>query len=148
MEQSTPHQAVQELQEDHRRLHEQADRLARAGDLAETTTCLLALHERLRAHFEAEERPGGLYDAIGVCASEFRLSLGRLVDDHFRLTGTLRYLCARARSASGLEADALRGEVALFLKELAQHEERELELVRRASGPGGRSPALSGRTPA
>ncbi len=144
MEQATVQQAVQELHEDHRRLHELVDRLARAGDLAEMSACILSLHDRLRGHFDAEERPGGLYDAIGVCTSEHRLSLGRLVDDHFRLAGTLRHLCERARRVSGLEADALRGEVALFVRELAQHEEHELELVRRASG---RETALSGRTP-
>ncbi|MGE5126558.1 MAG: hemerythrin domain-containing protein [Betaproteobacteria bacterium] len=145
---ATLQQAAQELQEDHRRLHERIDRLALAGDLAQMSAGLAALHERLAAHFDAEEKPGGLYDALGVCASEFRLSLGQLVDDHFRLAALLRHLCEWARTASGADADALRADVALFVKALGQHEQRELELVRRACEPGGGGPAVSGRMPA
>lgn len=129
---ATLQRAAQELREDHRRLHERIDELARADDLAQLSARLAELHERLSAHFNAEEKPGGLYDALGVCAAEFRLSLGQLVDDHFRLAAVLRDLQQRARAAGGLDADALRAEVALFVKALGQHEQRELELVRRA----------------
>jgi len=144
----TIQQAAQELQEDHRQLHERIDRLTRAADLAQMSVCLESLHERLTTHFDVEEKPGGLYDALGVCASRFRVSLGRLVDEHFRLAVALRDLCERARVAGGTESDALRADVARFAEVLGRHEQSELELVRLACEPGGGGPAVSGRTPA
>ena len=144
----TIQQAAQELQEDHRQLHERIDRLTRAADLAQMSACLDSLHERLTTHFDAEEKPGGLYDALGVCASRFRVSLGRLVDEHFRLAAALRDLCDRARVAGGTQSDALRAEVARFAEALGRHEQSGLELVGLACEPGGGGPPVSGRTPA
>ena len=76
------------------------------------------------------------------------MSLGRLVDEHFRLAVALRDLCERARVAGGTESDALRADVARFAEVLGRHEQSELELVRLACEPGGGGPAVSGRTPA
>ena len=132
---ATLRQVSEELAQDHERLHELIDQLGRAGDLAQLSGYLATLHERLAAHFVAEEKPGGLYDALGVCAPAFRRTLGQLVDDHFRLAATLRDLRDRAGAAGGGDADALRADVARLVGALAEHEKRELEMVRSAAAP-------------
>jgi hypothetical protein len=130
---ATLQQATQDLEQDHSRLHELIDQLVNAGDLAQMSAQLKTLHDRLTFHFNAEEKPAGLYDTLGLCAPEFRRPLGQLVDDHFRLAATLRSLCERARSAGGGDVDALRADVARLLQAVADHERRELEIVQRAS---------------
>ena len=126
--------ASQALEEDHRRLHLFIDRLRGNLDLAGTASALAELHAALTGHFNAEERPGGLYDALGVCAPQFRERLGELVDDHFRLAGLVRDLTQRARGAEGALADALRADVARLLLALSDHERREHEMVNTAVG--------------
>jgi malate synthase len=127
----TVEQASRELAEDHRRLHHLVDRLRAAPDLAATAQALAELHAALTGHFNEEEKPGGLYDALGVCAPGFRQLLAELVDDHFRFAGLVRDLRERAR-AEGTAADALRADVARFLAALADHERREHEMVKAA----------------
>jgi malate synthase len=125
-------QASQALEDDHHRLHTLIDRLRVGLDLAGMATALTELHGALSSHFNAEERPGGLYDALGVCIPEFRERLGELVDDHFRFSGLVRDLAQRAREAEGAAADALRADVARFMQALADHERREHEMVKAA----------------
>ena len=129
---ATLEKATQELQDDHSRLHQLIDALGHAGDLAQMSAHLTTLHDRLTAHFNAEERPGGLYDTLGFCEPEFRRPLGRLVDDHFRLAATLRSLRERARAIGGVDVDTLRVDVARLVGAVAEHEKRELEMVQRA----------------
>ena len=130
----TVEQASRELAEDHQRLHALIDRLGRAPDLSAMEEALADLHAALTGHFNAEEKPGGLYDALGVCAPGFRQHLAELVDDHFRFAGVVRDLRERARAAEGAAADSLRGDVARLLAMLADHERREHEMVKAASG--------------
>ena len=89
---------------------------------------------------DAEEKPGGLYDALGVCVPEHRARLRELVDDHFRLAALVRDAGERARRAHGTEADVVLGEVARLAAALADHERRELEMVQAATA-GDRSAA-------
>jgi hemerythrin len=126
-------QASRELALDHRRLHVLIDRLGRAEDLAAMAGALAELHAALTRHFNQEEKPGGLYDALGVCVPRFRQSLAELVDDHFRLAGVARDLRERAAEAEGGEADAVRAGVARLVEMLADHERREQEMVEAAS---------------
>jgi hypothetical protein len=65
-------------------------RLARGGDLGAMAQALAELHGRLTRHFNAEEKPGGLYDALGACVPEHRALVRELVDDHFRLAARAR----------------------------------------------------------
>ena len=140
----TVEQVAQELQHEHAELHRLFDQAGQAGDLAQMSTFLASLHQRLTSHFNAEEKPGGLYDTLGFCAPEFRRPLGLLVDDHFRLAATLRSLRERARGAGGVDTGTLRVDVARLVRAVAEHEQRELEMVRQATG---RSPSRAG-TPA
>ena len=121
--------AHEELKEDHRRLHALVDRLRAASDLAALAAVLEELHAALTAHFNAEEKPGGLYDALGVCVPEFRAPLSGLVDDHFRIAAALRDMRDRARQASGHAPDALLGEAARLAQVLGEHETREHAMV-------------------
>ena len=121
--------AHEELREDHQRLHALVDRLRASSDLAVLAAALEELHAALTAHFNAEEKPGGLYDALGVCVPEFRAPLSGLVDDHFRIAAALRDMRDRARQAPGHAPDALLGEAARLAQVLGEHEKREHAMV-------------------
>ncbi|HXY41635.1 MAG TPA: hemerythrin domain-containing protein [Vicinamibacteria bacterium] len=140
----TVQEVAQQLQQEHAELHHLFEEAAQASDLAQMSGFLASLHHRLTAHFNAEERPGGLYDTLGFCAPEFRRPLGQLVDDHFRLAATARNLRERARAVGGVDTDALRVDIARLVRAVAEHENRELEMVRQATG---RAPTPA-RTPA
>jgi hypothetical protein len=128
----TLEQASRELSEDHRKLDALIEELGRAEDLPAMARALGALHGALASHFNEEEKPGGLYDALGVCAPRFRSQLAELVDDHYRFAGLVRQLRQRAEDAAGEEADSLRAAVARLQLAMADHERREHEMVRAA----------------
>ena len=128
--------AHEELHEDHRRLHALVDRLRAAPDLHALAAVLEELHAALTAHFNEEEKPGGLYDALGVCVPEFRAQLGDLVDDHYRLAGAIRDLRDRARQALGSAREPLLGEAARLAQVLGEHEKREHAMVDAAVARG------------
>jgi hypothetical protein len=128
----TVEQASRELRDDHRRVHDLVDRAASAPDLAALEGALADLHATLTSHFNQEEKPGGLYDALGVCTPEFRQPLAELVDDHFRLAGALRDLREQARVAPATATDSVRAAVARFLSMLSDHERREHDMVQKA----------------
>ncbi len=134
----TIQQVAQELQQEHAELHHLFEEAEQASDLARMSAFLTSLHQRLTTHFNGEEKPGGLYDTLGFCAPEFRRPLGLLVDDHFRLAATLRSLRERARAAGGVDTDTLRVDIARLVKAVAEHEQRELEMVKQASATTGR----------
>jgi malate synthase len=128
--------ANEELREDHRRLHALVDRLRAASDPGALTAILDELHGALTEHFNAEEKPGGLYDALGVCVPEFRGQLAALVDDHFRLAAALRDMRDRSREALRSAHDSLMGEAARLAQVLAEHEKREHAMVDAAMSRG------------
>jgi malate synthase len=128
--------AHEELREDHRRLHALVDRLRAASDPDVLVAVLEELHGALTAHFNAEEKPGGLYDALGVCVPEFRAELSGLVDDHFRLAAALRDMRDRARQGLGRAHDSLLGEAARLAQVLGEHEKREHAMVDAAMSRG------------
>jgi len=128
--------AHEELREDHRRLHALVDRLRAASDPDALVAVLEELHGALTAHFNAEEKPGGLYDALGVCVPEFRVQLSGLVDDHFRLAAALRDMRDRARQALGGVHVSLLGEAARLTQVLGEHEKREHAMVDAAMARG------------
>ena len=128
--------AHEELREDHRRLHALVDRLRGARDVDALLPVLEELHTALVEHFNAEEKPGGLYDALGVCAPEFRSPLATLVDEHFRIAAALRDMRDRSRDALRSAHDSLMGEAARLAQVLAEHEKREHAMVDAAMSRG------------
>jgi hypothetical protein len=124
--------ASQELADDHRRLHGLIDGLGTAADPAALAEALGELHGALVRHFNEEEKPGGLYDALGVCSPRFRQRLAVLVDEHFRLAGFVRDLRERMKAKEERGGNELRAEVAQLVSALAAHEKREHEMVQEA----------------
>jgi malate synthase len=121
--------AHEELREDHRRLHALVDRLRAAADDDALAAVFDELYSALTAHFNAEEKPGGLYDALGVCVPELRAQLSELVDDHFRIAAALRELRDRARPGPGRTRGALPEDAARLARALAEHERLEHAMV-------------------
>lgn len=126
--------AFAELRDDHRRLEELLERLRTARDLPLLVSTLKELNSALVAHFAREEHPGGLYDVLGVCAPQHRAPLRELVDEHYRILGTVRELVQRTRE---LEERFIREreEVLHLADRLREHETREHALAREALGP-------------
>jgi malate synthase len=120
--------ARDELREDHERLHAVLARLRVTPDRRALAALLHELPQLLAEHFHREERPGGLYDTIGLCLSEARGEIGQLIDDHFRLATIGRDLAERAL-APGVSTLALQAEAIRVADYLAEHERRERELV-------------------
>lgn len=135
-ETTTVSDAHEALKEDHRRLHGLVRSLREAPDLPHLVVALEQLHEDLARHFQEEENPGGLYDALGVCVPEFRAGLGQLVDDHFRLAAQIRDLRDKARELVLRTHDELRRDALRLADLLADHERREHELVDQAIAKG------------
>jgi malate synthase len=123
---STVAHAREELRQDHLRLHALVLRLREAEGREALAAVLEELHSTLVAHFNAEERPGGLYDALGVCVPEFRAPLSALVDDHFRIAAALRDMRDRARQGA---PESISGATARLAEVLADHEKREQAMV-------------------
>lgn len=117
--------SIAELESEH---HTISALLGRLGEARDTGTLAAALHDlrRLLAdHFAHEERPGGLYDRMGVVSEQYRDRVRTLVDDHFKILASVRTLEKQASENKPEIVDAARGLQAL----LARHETREHEMV-------------------
>jgi hypothetical protein len=126
--------SIAELENEH---HTISTLLGRLGEAHDTGTLAAALHDlrRLLAdHFAHEERPGGLYDRMGVVSEQYRDRVRALVDDHFTILSSVRTLEKQASENKPEIVEADRGLQAL----LARHETREHEMVSVAQrGKGG-----------
>jgi hypothetical protein len=123
---ATAHHA---LRDDHERLHALLARLRERPGREKLAALLHELPERLAEHFRREELPGGLYDVVGISIPEARGQVAQLIDDHFRLVAVARDLAAAAL-APGVATSSLQEQAARVADYLADHERRELELVR------------------
>lgn len=117
------------MRQDHEQLHALLARLRAAPDRAALAALLGELAHRLAEHFQREEQPGGLYDAMGVSIPEARGEVGQLVDDHFRLVSIARNLAEEALSPS-VATTTLQQEAIRVADYLLDHEQREHHLVR------------------
>ena len=126
-------QAQDDLRDDHLRLERLAERLRSASDLPELVSAIEELAQALSAHFAHEERPGGLYDALGLCAPEHRDRVRALVDEHLRLLAGARSLAMRGRALLERSRE-LQHEATDFAATLRGHEVREHALAREAMG--------------
>ena len=122
-------QAHDELREEHLRLGRLVERVTAAEDVDELSAALGEMSEVLAAHFSHEERPEGLYDALGLCAPQHRERIRALVDDHYRMAASVRSLALRARSLLDRTRE-LQREAEGFVEVLRDHERREHALAR------------------
>lgn len=125
--------AAAELGQEHQALEAIAHRTRSASQIEALVGALEELSHALSGHFAREEKPGGLYDALGVCVPGKREPLARLVDDHYRMAATARGLAERGRLLMG-QLQGLREEAAALVALLEDHERREHALVREATG--------------
>jgi len=123
--------AHEALRDDHERLRALLGRLRAQPEREELTAMLHELPELLAEHFRREELPGGLYDAVGVSIPNARGQVAQLIDDHFRLVAVARDLAAAALLAN-VATHSLREQALRVADYLADHEQREYELVRSA----------------
>jgi len=95
---------------------------------------LADLHAALTGHFNAEEKPAGC-TTPSACAPRGSASPS---PSSWTTTSASPASCATcvsgARAAEGTAADSLRGDVARLLAMLADHERREHDMVKAASG--------------
>jgi hemerythrin HHE cation binding domain-containing protein len=124
-------QAHDELREEHQRLGRLVERVTEAADIDELSAALEETSQVLAAHFSHEERPDGLYDALGLCAPQHRERIRALVDDHYRMAATVRSLALRGRSLLDRTRE-LQRDAAEFVEVLRDHERREHALAREA----------------
>ncbi len=135
----TIEQASRDLEEDHHRIHGLVAEIRASRDRDRAVALLTTLGNDLAAHFDAEERPGGLYEVLGIHAPEFSRTLRHLLDDHFRLKATIVDLRDRVRAPSDPAFDMLATDVARLAAALGDHERREEEVVRAALARQARS---------
>ena len=128
----------------HKELHELLDKieaaLAARPPVADSapwleglSSCLDTLRPQLEAHFTHEEE-GGLFEEIEEAMPESASLCARLSGEHGTLVVKVEILCAECgQAAPDDEAlDALAGRCGLLLKELANHEALEDDLLFRA----------------
>lgn len=125
--------ALRELESEHAAIDELLGRLASSRSLGALSADLGELHSLLRDHFAHEERPGGLYDRMGVVSAEFRDRVRELVDGHFRILSTVRGLERDARGGESGRAHELAQAARGLHDILQQHEVYEQELVAAAT---------------
>jgi iron-sulfur cluster repair protein YtfE (RIC family) len=128
----------------HKELHELLDKIeaalaarppvADSGPwLMDLSSCLETLRPQLEAHF-AHEEAGGLFEEIEEAMPESASLCARLSGEHGALVAKVESLCAESGQAPADDeaVEALVGRCGLLLKELANHEALEDDLLFRA----------------
>jgi hypothetical protein len=117
--------AQAELEEEHASLRSLVGRLREVPDAAALAALLDDLHGKLKAHFEREEFPGGLYESMGALGPRHADTVGLLVDQHFRFLATVRSLATQAHRSTGPDGAKLLQEAATLADQLRAHEAAE-----------------------
>ena len=121
--------AHHDLVDEHRALRGLLGRLREVRDPGGLTALLDDLHGKLKAHFEHEEFPGGLYASMGVLGPRHANEVRALVDQHFRFLSQVRALADEARRAPApLDAPIL-GAAVRLAEQLHSHEATEQRLA-------------------
>ena len=119
------------LDEEHRRLGDLVGRLREVRDPAALAGLLDELHAALKAHFEHEEFPGGLYQSMGALGPRHAELVRDLVDQHFLLLAAVRGLADQARRAGPPTSPALLPDAVALADQLRAHEADENRLAER-----------------
>ncbi len=115
--------AEAQLRSEHRELNAMLKRAVETASAETLTSLLRGLHTELHQHFANEEYPGGLYERMGVLGPRFRDEVRHLVDDHYKILGSIREMSDRAEAG---EAPAeLVEELMALVEWMREHEDRE-----------------------
>jgi hypothetical protein len=119
-----------QIREEHQRLQGFLARLRAETDREVIVALLAELPELLAEHFRHEEQPGGLYEAMGARSHAAPGGeLGRLLDDHFRLTLMARHIADEALLPA-VPTPTLLEQTTRIADYLLDHESRELAFAR------------------
>ena len=119
---------AQQVLTEHERIEAQMRRVAAATSLQDLLGHLEDLVPSLLTHFEGEERPDGVIEAMRVAYPNANVHLQRLLDDHGRMRAELDVLVARVQQALDVER-AVRSSVSDFAAHVGDHESRENDLL-------------------
>ena len=119
---------AQQVVNEHERIEAQMRRVAAATSLADLLGLLEDLASSLLVHFEGEERPGGVIEAMRVAYPNANVHLQRLLDEHGKMRAELAVLVARVQQALDWERN-LRTTTSDFLAHIHDHESRENDLL-------------------
>lgn len=115
--------------EQHRTIHELADRIAHARSLVELLHQLKEFRALLATHFLAEESPGGFFDVVRGRAARHAAAVERLQREHGSFLGDIDRLADAARAClAGPVAELLQEARALAGRQ-REHEDRENALL-------------------
>ena len=125
------------VEDSHARIRRGLEALEEAQDVDEIRAIVCDLPELLEEHFEAEEKPGGLFDELGSLRPMIDSQLKFLRQEHREILRTLEGLQERIREADEatqvgeLEQrhDHIRVSAACFMKLIRHHERIETRLV-------------------
>jgi len=118
-----------ELAAEHREIMGLVTRLEAGCSARDLPGLLKTLHDSLVDHFAHEQFPGGLYEAMGLCAPAHHEDLKVLVREHCSLLSSARALVERSRAVAPRDWPALLAEVRALAAALHAHEHREHGLV-------------------
>jgi hypothetical protein len=117
------------LEEEHRSLRGLVGRLREVQNAVALVALLDDLHGKLKAHFEREEFPGGLYESMGALGPQHADQIRELVDQHFLFLSGVRSLAEQARTAPAAAGPRLLHAAAALAEELHTHEVAEHRLA-------------------
>jgi hemerythrin len=120
--------ATNQLYAEHRSIDALLRSLRRSEDRDELTELLDELHGQLQTHFEHEEHPGGLYERIGALSDFGEIEVRKLVDEHFRMLGSVRGMVTRLRHDDEPVA-IFQAEIAKLISWIEDHEVSEHRLA-------------------
>lgn len=90
------------------------------------------LLEYLEHHFEAEERPGGFFDAVLKNAPRHESHVAELRAEHAALRESLQAVRKRIEAPYKEASEEVVADVAAFVKAMRDHERRENALIQDA----------------
>ena len=90
------------------------------------------LTEYLKSHFQAEERPGGFFDAVVEAAPRHSGHVDELRAEHRQLLEQLAALRGAIQAPYKEASEEVLDEVAAFVTAMREHEKREASLLQDA----------------
>jgi hemerythrin len=133
---------LEHIRESHRRLRSLIEKLGNAQDPEGIRAALEPLPQLLFAHFNDEERPGGLFEGLREARPSIEPKLSILHAEHKKILTALKVLSEKLESGKATSQQAveeLKNAAASLITTLNEHERGESKLAAEAyySDDGG-----------